>query len=103
MFDNQRQSIVYWQHCLIGRDFTVITDHKPLETLKVKARTDEPLGDLIYYLSQYNFKVIYAPGKENIEADSLSRNPVLENFENEEDILKDVNMVTLEEIISEQQ
>lgn len=88
---------------MIGRDFTVIIDHKPLETLKVKARTDEPLGDLIYYLSQYNFKVIYAPGKENIEADSLSRNPVLENFENEEDVLKVVNMVTLEEIIMDQQ
>ncbi|XP_050523377.1 dynein regulatory complex subunit 7-like [Daktulosphaira vitifoliae] len=78
-------------------------DHKPLETLKVKARTDEPLGKLIYYLSQYSFRIIYAPGKENIEADSLSRNPVLENFENEEDILKVVNMVTLEEIISDQQ
>jgi len=98
-----KEAIVYWQHWLIGRDFTVITDHKPLETLKVKARTDEPLGDLIYYLSQYNFKVIYAPGKENIEADSLSRNPVLENFENEEDVLKVVNMVTLEEIINDQQ
>ena len=29
----------------------MITDHKPLETLKVKARTDEILGDLVYYLS----------------------------------------------------
>jgi len=98
-----KEAIVYWQHWLIGRDFTVITDHKLLETLKVKARTDEPLGDFIYYLSEYNFKVIYAPGKENIEADSLSRNPVLENFENEEDVLKVVNMVTLEEIIMDQQ
>lgn len=81
----------------------MITDHKPLETLKVKARTDESLGDLIHYLSQYNFKVIYSPGKENIEADFLSRNPVLESFDNEEDILKVVNLVTLEEIVLDQE
>ena len=97
-----KQAIIYWQHWLIGRDFTVITDHKPLETLKVKARTDEILGDLVYYLSQYQFTIRYAKGKENVEADSLSRNPVLESFENDDDVLKVVNFVTLEEVLDDQ-
>ena len=97
-----KQAIVYWQHWLIGREFAVITDHKPLETLRVKARTDEYLGDLVYYLSQYNFSIKYASGKSNVEADSLSRNPVLESFENNEDVLKVVNLVTLEEIREDQ-
>lgn len=97
-----KEAIIYWQHWLIGREFTVISDHRPLESMRVKARTDEALGDLMYYLSQYQFKIIYSSGKNNIEADSLSRNPVLESFENEEDVLKVVNFVTMDEIINDQ-
>ena len=56
----------------------MITDHKPLANLNLKARTDEELGDISNYLSQYNFTISYRPGEENGEADALSRNPVLE-------------------------
>ncbi len=55
----------------------VYSDHKPLEDLNIKVRPDEELGDLTYYLSQYDFKIKYNPGKYNKEADCLSRNPVL--------------------------
>ena len=87
---------------MIGRQFSVITDHKPLETLRIKARVDEYLGDQVYYLSQYNFTIKYACGKDNIEADSLSKNPVLESFDNDEDVLKVVNLVTLKEVVEDQ-
>jgi len=59
-----KEAVKYWQHRLIGREFTVFTDHKPLENLNIKARTDGELGDLTYYLSQYYLKIIYAPGKK---------------------------------------
>ncbi|KAK2578301.1 hypothetical protein KPH14_011923 [Odynerus spinipes] len=97
-----KEAIRYWQHWLLGIKFTVISDHKPLENLKLKARTDEILGDMVYYLSQNNFSVRYSPGTTNQEADALSRNPVLEEFQNEDDILQIVNMVTLEEIKKDQ-
>lgn len=98
-----KEAVKYWQHWLIGKQFKVFTDHKPLEKLNIKARTDEELGDLTYYLSQFNFEVIYSPGKDNLEADSLSRNPVLESHENQEEILKIVNFIKLEDIKKDQE
>jgi len=88
---------------LIGRYFEIHSDHKPLENINIRARTDEELGDLTHYLSQYDFKVIYVPGKNNTETDCLSRNPVLEsNIEEEKDLLKTVNFIEIDEIKSDQ-
>lgn len=97
-----KECVKYWQHLLIGRKFTVFSDHKPLENMNIRCRTDEELGDLSYYLSQYDFQVKYSPGKYNTEADCLSRNPVLEPHENQEEQLKVVNTITLEDILKDQ-
>lgn len=97
-----RDTIKYWHHWLADKPFTVFSDHKPLEKLNIKARTDEELGDLTYDLSQYNFKIIYSPGKLNIEADTLSRNPVLDSIKDEEVYIKTVNLIKLEEIKTDQ-
>ena len=72
-----REAIRYWRLWLIGRPFTVVTDHKPLENLNLRARTDEELGDFAHELLQFDFELIYRPGVSN-EADYFSRNPVLE-------------------------
>ena len=96
-----KEAISFWKFWLIGREFQVASDHKPLEQLRVRARTDEPLGDLVFYLSQFNFKIKYVPGPTNIEADSLSRSPVLENFE-QDDRIRLVNLVKLEQILDDQ-
>lgn len=97
-----KEAVKYWQHWLMGKEFVVYSDHKPLENLNIKARTDEELGDLTYYLSQYNFRIKYNPGQTNQEADCLSRNPVLEPCENSEDFLKVVNLMNLEIIKRDQ-
>lgn len=59
-----KKAVRYWQHWLIGKSFTVYSDHKPLENMNLKSRTDEELSDLTYYLSQYDFKIKYASRKE---------------------------------------
>ena len=97
-----KEAVKYWQHWLMGNEFTVYSDHKPLENLNIKARTDEELGDLTYYLSQYNFKIKYNPGKSNQEADCLSRNPVLDFSDNADDFLKVVNLINLTDIKNDQ-
>jgi len=97
-----KDAIKYWQYYLIGREFIVYSDHKPLENLKTKSRTDEVLGDLVHYLSQFNFKIIYKKGKENILADLLSKQPVLEYFENE-DVIQIVNLIELKDILTDQE
>ena len=97
-----KEAVKYWQYWLIGKSFTIYSDHKPLENMNLKSRTDEELGDLSYYLSQYDFIIKYAPGKNNLEADCLSRNPVLESNENTEEQLKIVNLISLQDILSDQ-
>ncbi|CAB0035840.1 unnamed protein product [Trichogramma brassicae] len=52
-----KEAISYWHHWLFGRPFKVFSDHKPLEKMNIKVRADEELGDLGYYLSQYDFQV----------------------------------------------
>ena len=96
-----KESILFWQYKLIGREFIVVSDHKPLQNLKLKARPDEELGELVVFLSQFSFRIIYQPGKENVEADALSRNPVLEWFENEE-IIRTTNLITRKELEEDQ-
>ncbi|KAG6464552.1 hypothetical protein O3G_MSEX014589 [Manduca sexta] len=44
-----KDCVKYWQYLLIGKKFTVFSDHKPLENMNIKSRTDEELGDLKYH------------------------------------------------------
>ncbi|GBP18460.1 hypothetical protein EVAR_93865_1 [Eumeta japonica] len=88
-----KEAVKYWQYWLIGKHFTVYSDHKPLENMNIKSRIDEELGEFTYYLSQYDFKIKYAPGKDNLEADCLSRNPVLEAVDDTDEQLRIVNLI----------
>lgn len=67
------RAIKYFRSFVEGRDFVVHTDHQALSYL-MKLR--EPKGRLArwqIFLSSYNLTISHRPGKEQSDADSLSR------------------------------
>ena len=62
-----------WRYYLLGRKFTLETDHRPLVWLKSMTNTNSKLQRIWLKLQDYRFDIIHVPGKENIDADFLSR------------------------------
>ena len=62
---------------VLGRPFTVESDHKPLEMIHQKSLASVPprLQRMLLQLQQYNVTIKYRPGKEMLLADALSRCP----------------------------
>lgn len=60
-----------------GNSFTLVTDHKPLKWLD---SVKDPTSRLMRWrlkLAEYDYQIIYKAGKTNVNADALSRNPVI--------------------------
>ena len=96
------EGIEYFHHYLYDNKFIVITDHQALKWLKGIKKPNSRLFKWTLKLSQYNFEVKYSPGKDNIEADALSRGPVEQISENKE-YVRICNLIELNEIASEQE
>ncbi|KAK7922046.1 hypothetical protein WMY93_008948 [Mugilogobius chulae] len=60
---------------LYGADFVVITDNNPLTYILTSAKLDAASHRWVAALSTYNFKLQYRAGKQNLDADALSRRP----------------------------
>ena len=58
---------------LYGQKFVVRTDHRPLQWLMTKKELTPKLTRWSLTLQEYDFVVVYGPGKENVIADALSR------------------------------
>ena len=60
---------------LYGSEFTVITDNNPLTYVTTTAKLDATGHRWLASLANYNFEIKYRPGKQNADADGLSRLP----------------------------
>ena len=62
---------------VLGRPFTVESDHKPLEMIHQKSLASAPprLQRMLLQLQRYDVTIKYRPGKEMLLADALSRCP----------------------------
>lgn len=66
-------SVKYFRPYLFGRTFTIMTDHKPLIYLFGMKDPSSRLLKFRLALEEYDFKITYVKGKENVLADALSR------------------------------
>lgn len=60
---------------LYGAQFTVLTDSNPLTYLLTSAKLDATSYRWLSALSTFDFKIVYRAGKQNADADGLSRRP----------------------------
>ncbi|KAN0015042.1 hypothetical protein ACTFIU_001364 [Dictyostelium citrinum] len=73
------ESVKYFKFHCNGRHIKIITDHQPLQYL-LSGKFNNRITKWIIMLQEYNYEIIYRPGKLNYVADALSRNPI-ENVE----------------------
>lgn len=66
-------AIENFRHYLYGREFLVITDHKPLIYLFGTKNINSRLYRWKLTLMEYQFKIIHRKGTQNVVADALSR------------------------------
>ena len=81
---------------LFGSEFTLITDHKPLEIIygQRTAKTSARIERWILRLQPYAFKIMYKSGANN-PADYLSRHPTHESKRKQEKMTEQyINFVT---------
>lgn len=60
---------------LYGNHFTVVTDSNPLTYILTSAKLDATSYRWLAALSTFSFKHLYRPGRQNGDADGLSRRP----------------------------
>lgn len=66
-----------WRHYLEGRKHvvTVVTDHASLKYFDSQPKLSRRQARWSGELSDFNYKIVYQPGKYNVVADALSRRP----------------------------
>nr|XP_012151327.1 PREDICTED: uncharacterized protein LOC105663898 [Megachile rotundata] len=71
--------VEHFRPYLYGRQFMLITDHRPLVWLH---NVKNPASKIMRWrirLNEYDYTVVYKPGRVDANADALSRNPVNAN------------------------
>ena len=62
---------------LYGAEFQVFTDNNPLTYILTTAMVDATGHRWVAALSNYTFSISYKPGRNNTDADALSRNQMV--------------------------
>jgi len=69
-------SLKSWKHYLYGAQFQVFSDHKSLKYLFDQKELNMRQRRWMKYLKDYDFELLYHPGKANVVADALSRKKI---------------------------
>lgn len=71
-------AIEHFRPYVYGRHFKVKSDHRPLVHLFSLRKASSRLTRIRLELEEYDFEVIYVPGRDNVTADALSRITIAE-------------------------
>ena len=93
-------AIEKWHKYLDGRQFTIETDHKPLLPFNMKQQLNAKCERWRLKLQQYQFTIRYIKGKHNTVADYLSRSPVDNASNDEDDYTRTKSQATQTEIVT---
>ena len=89
-------AVTRWQHYLLGAEFELQTDHRPLVWLQTKKDCRGKLGRWALRLAEFTFKIRHVAGKDNTAADALSRlevvNAVTIKSQNSDDRLTEARL-----------
>lgn len=66
-------AVKYFRPYLYARKFTIMTDHKPLVYFFGMKDPSNRMLKFRLLLEEYDFKIVYLKGKDNVVADALSR------------------------------
>lgn len=67
------EGVKHFQCYLYGHKFTVHTDHSSLNWLFKTKDLKGKYARWVLYLQSFDFKIVHSAGKENLNADALSR------------------------------
>ncbi|PHJ21818.1 retrovirus-related pol polyprotein from transposon, partial [Cystoisospora suis] len=80
-YESELLAIVYaltkWKSFIGTKPVTVETDHATLSRMLSQKKVTPRLGYRVDKLADFNLKVVYKPGKQNLVADAISRRPDL--------------------------
>ncbi|PHJ18468.1 reverse transcriptase, partial [Cystoisospora suis] len=80
-YESELLAIVYaltkWKSFIGGKPVTVETDHATLSRMLTQKHVTSRLGYWLDKLADFNIKIVYKPGKQNVVADAISRRPDL--------------------------
>ncbi|UYV83988.1 hypothetical protein LAZ67_X000803 [Cordylochernes scorpioides] len=95
-------SIKFFKHLLEAREFTILTDHKPLiYAFKQKNEKASPIQlRHLQYISQFTTDIKYIKGTDNIVADALSRVDAITTIDYEEIAKEQTGDSELQNLIS---
>lgn len=62
-----------FRHLLLGRHFTLCTDHRALQYLHTSKDLHPTLLNWLYIIAEFDFDITHIPGSVNVLADALSR------------------------------
>ena len=67
------EAVSHFAYFLYGKSFTILTDHRSLESLVAGKQCNRRVHGWALKLAEFDFSIKYRSGRENVVADTLSR------------------------------